>query len=137
MNPADSPILVIAAYSDTLPITTVDDLADTVIAQQISQVKGVAQVVIGGEQKPAVRIQVDPAKLQTRGLTLEDVRGTIALATTNGAKGGIHNENQSFTITANDQLQRVADYNNAILAFRNGAPIRVRDIGQAVEGHRM
>ena len=134
VNPADSPILLIAAYSDTLPITTVDDLADTVAAQQISQIKGVAQVVIGGEQKPAVRIQVDPAKLQARGLTLEDVRGTIALATSNAAKGGIHNDNQSFTIAANDQLQRVADYDNAILAYRNGAPIRVRDIGQAVEG---
>src|SRR4030088_2929972 len=116
VNPADSPILVIAAYSDSLPITAGDDLADTVVAQQIAQIKGVAQVVIGGEQKPAVRIQVDPAKLQARGLTLEDVRGTIALATSNAAKGGIHNDNQSFTIAANDQLQRVADYDSAILA---------------------
>jgi hydrophobe/amphiphile efflux-1 (HAE1) family protein len=134
VNPADSPILVIAAYSDTLPITTVDDFADTVAAQQISQVKGVAQVVIGGEQKPAVRVQVDPAKLQTRGLALEDVRTAIALATSNAPKGGVHNDNQSFTIAANDQLQRVADYDNVILAYRNGAPIRVRDVGQAVEG---
>jgi multidrug efflux pump subunit AcrB len=93
VNPADSPILVIAAYSDTLPITTVDDFADTVAAQQISQIKGVAQVVIGGEQKPAVRVQVDPAKLQTRGLALEDVRTAIALATSNAPKGGIYNEN--------------------------------------------
>jgi hydrophobe/amphiphile efflux-1 (HAE1) family protein len=134
VNPADSPILVIAAYSDTLPITTVDDFADTVAAQQISQIKGVAQVVIGGEQKPAVRVQVDPAKLQTRGLALEDVRTAIALATSNAPKGGIYNENQSFTIAANDQLQRVADYDNVILAYRNGAPIRVHDIGRAVEG---
>jgi multidrug efflux pump subunit AcrB len=134
VNPADSPILVIAAYSDTLPITRIDDLADTVVAQQISQIKGVAQVAIGGEQKPAVRIQVDPAKLQARGLTLEDVRSTIALATSNAAKGGIYNENQSFTIAANDQLQRAEDYHNTILAYRNGAPIRVRDIGRAVEG---
>jgi hydrophobe/amphiphile efflux-1 (HAE1) family protein len=134
VNPADSPILVIAAYSDTLPITTVDDFADTVAAQQISQIKGVAQVVIGGEQKPAVRVQVDPAKLQTRGLALEDVRTAIALATSNAPKGGIYNENQSFTIAANDQLQRVADYDNVILAYHNGAPIRVRDIGRAVEG---
>jgi hydrophobe/amphiphile efflux-1 (HAE1) family protein len=134
VNPADSPILVIAAYSDTLPITTVDDFADTVAAQQISQIKGVAQVVIGGEQKPAVRVQVDPAKLQTRGLALEDVRTAIALATSNAPKGGVHNDNQSFTIAANDQLQRVADYDNVILAYRNGAPIRVRDVGQAVEG---
>jgi hypothetical protein len=92
VNPADSPILVIAAYSDTLPITRIDDLADTVVAQQISQIKGAAQVAIGGEQKPAVRIQVDPAKLQMRGLTLEDVRSTIALATSNAAKGSIYNE---------------------------------------------
>jgi multidrug efflux pump subunit AcrB len=134
VNPADSPVLIIAAYSDTLPITTVDDLADTVVAQQISQIKGVAQVVIGGEQKPAIRIQIDPAKLQARALTLEDVRGTIALATSNAAKGGIHNDNQSFTIAANDQLQRAADYENAFLGFRNGAPIRVRDIGRAIEG---
>jgi hydrophobe/amphiphile efflux-1 (HAE1) family protein len=134
VNPADSPILVIAAQSDTLPITTVDDFADTVAAQQISQIKGVAQVVIGGEQKPAVRVQVDPAKLETRGLALEDVRTAIALATSNAPKGGIYNDNQSFTIAANDQLQRVADYDNVILAFRNGAPIRVHDVGQAVEG---
>src|SRR6202163_3776707 len=134
VNPADSPILILAAHSDTLPLTTVDDFADTVVAQQISQITGVAQVVIGGEQKPAVRVQVDPAKLQTRGLALEDVRTAIALATSNAPKGGIYNDNQSFTIAANDQLQRVADYENAFLAFRNGAPIRVRDIGQAVEG---
>ena len=77
VNPADSPILILAAHSDTLPLTTVDDFADNVMAQQISQITGVAQVIIGGEQKPAVRVQVDPAKLQTRGLTLEDVRGVL------------------------------------------------------------
>ena len=77
VNPADSPILILAAHSDTLPLTEVDDFADTVLAQQISQITGVAQVIIGGEQKPAIRVQVDPAKLQTRGLTLEDVRGVL------------------------------------------------------------
>jgi multidrug efflux pump subunit AcrB len=80
VNPADAPILILAAHSDTLPLTTVDDFADTVVAQQISQITGVAQVIIGGEQKPAVRVQVDPAKLETRGLTLEDVRGVLAIA---------------------------------------------------------
>ena len=78
VNPADSPILVLAAHSDSLPLTAVDDFADNVLAQQISQITGVAQVIIGGEQKPAIRVQVDPAKLQTRGLTLEDVRGVLA-----------------------------------------------------------
>src|SRR5215475_3022323 len=98
VNPADSPILILAAHSDTLPLTTVDDFADTVIAQQISQIPGVAQVLIGGQQKPAIRVQVDPAKLQTRGLTLEDVRSVLANATTQAAKGSINDARQSFTI---------------------------------------
>ena len=90
VNPADAPILILAAHSDTLPLTTVDDFADTVVAQQISQITGVAQVIIGGEQKPAVRVQVDPAKLQTRGLTLEDVRGVLAVANSDASKGSIN-----------------------------------------------
>ena len=134
MNPADSPILILAAHSDTLPLTTVDDFADTVVAQQISQITGVAQVIIGGEQKPAVRVQVDPAKLQTRGLTLEDVRGVLAVANSDASKGSINGVRQSFTIAANDQLVKAQDYDNVIIAYRNGAPIRVRDVGQAVAG---
>ena len=134
VNPADSPILILAAHSDTLPLTTVDDFADTVIAQQISQITGVAQVIIGGEQKPAVRVQVDPAKLQTRGLTLEDVRTVLGVASSNAAKGSINGAQQSFTIAANDQLTQAQQYNDVILAYRNGAPIRVRDVGQAVAG---
>jgi multidrug efflux pump len=134
VNPAESPMLILAAHSDTLPLTKVDDFADTVVAQQISQIGGVAQVVIGGEQKPAVRVDVDPAKLQSRGLTLEDVRGVLTNATTNSAKGSINQDRQSFTIAANDQLTRGDDYNDVILAYRNGAPIRVRDVGQAADG---
>ncbi len=134
VNPADSPILILAANSDTLPLTTVDNFADNVVAQQISQISGVAQVVIGGEQKPAIRIQVDPAKLNARGLTLEDVRSVIASSTTIAAKGSINGPLQSFTIAANDQLAQAAPYNDVILAYRNGAPIRVRDIGQAIDG---
>jgi hydrophobe/amphiphile efflux-1 (HAE1) family protein len=134
VNPADSPILILAAHSDTLPLTTVDDFADKVIAQQISQITGVSQVIIGGEQKPAVRVQVDPAKLQTRGLTLEDVRNVLALATTNAAKGSINGDQQSFTIAANDQITTAKEYNDVILAYRNGAPIRVRDVGKAIAG---
>src|SRR5882672_1295393 len=98
VNPADSPILILAAHSDTLPLTVVDDFADNVLAQQISQITGVAQVNIGGEQKPAIRVQVDPAKLQTRGLTLEDVRGVLVNATSDAAKGSINSTQQSFTI---------------------------------------
>src|SRR5262249_32300386 len=134
VNPADSPILILATHSDTLPLTVVDDFADTVIAQQISQITGVAQVIIGGEQKPAIRVQVDPAKLQSRGLTLEDVRGVLALANTNAAKGSVNGTQQTFTISANDQLTKAEEYNDVILAYRNGAPIRVRDVGHAVAG---
>jgi hydrophobe/amphiphile efflux-1 (HAE1) family protein len=134
VNPADSPILIMAAHSDTLPLTVVDDFADTVIAQRISQISGVAQVSIGGEQKPAIRVQLDPAKLQQRGLTFEDVRGVLGIANTNAAKGSINGAQQSFTIAANDQLTKAEEYNDVIVAYRNGAPIRVRDIGHAVAG---
>jgi hydrophobe/amphiphile efflux-1 (HAE1) family protein len=134
VNPADSPILILAAHSYTLPLTVVDDFADNVVAQQMSQINGVAQVVIGGEQKPAIRVQVDPAKLQSRGLTFEDVRVVLPTATTNAAKGSINGDRQSFTIAANDQLTKAEDYDNVIIAYRNGAPIRVRDVGHAVAG---
>jgi len=97
VNPADSPILVMGVHSDSLPLTVVDDYADTILAQQISQISGVSQVSIGGEQKPAVRVQIDPAKLAAKGLTLEDVRGVIAAATVNAAKGTLNGAVQSFT----------------------------------------
>jgi HAE1 family hydrophobic/amphiphilic exporter-1 len=134
VNPADSPILILAAQSDSLPITTVDDYADNVLAQQISQVPGVAQVTIGGEQKPAIRLQVDPAKLSSTGLTLEDVRGAVIVATTNAAKGSVNGDKVGFTIATNDQLTAPEQYDDVIIAYRNGAPIRVRDVGTAVDG---
>ncbi|WP_420712770.1 efflux RND transporter permease subunit [Ancylobacter sp. SL191] len=134
VNPADSPILILAARSDTMPITQVDDFADNVLAQRLSQVKGVAQVVIGGEQKPAIRVQIDPARLAASGLTFEDVRTTLADSTAEAAKGAINGAVRSFTIAANDQIVTPADYDDVILAYRNGAPLRVRDVGHAVEG---
>jgi hydrophobe/amphiphile efflux-1 (HAE1) family protein len=134
VNPADSPILVLATRSDTLPLTQVDDYADNVVAQQISQIAGVALVTIGGEQKPAIRVQVDPAKLQARGLTIEDLRGVLGNATTDAAKGSINGDRLSFTISANDQITKSAPYNDIIIAYRNGSPIRVGDVGQAVDG---
>ena len=134
VNPADSPILVMGVHSDSLPLTVVDDYADTILAQQISQISGVSQVSIGGEQKPAVRVQVDPAKLATKGLTLEDIRGVIASATTNAAKGTLNSGNRSLTLAANDQLAKASDYDDVIIAYRNGAAVRVKDVGQAIEG---
>jgi hydrophobe/amphiphile efflux-1 (HAE1) family protein len=134
VNPADSPVLVMGVHSDSLPLTEVDDYADTILAQQISQIKGVSQVTIGGEQKPAVRVQVDPAKLAAKNLALEDIRGVLAATTTNAAKGTLYSDIRSFTLAANDQLSQASDYNNVIIAYRNGAAVRVKDVGQAIDG---
>jgi hydrophobic/amphiphilic exporter-1 (mainly G- bacteria), HAE1 family len=134
VNPADSPILLLSVTSQTLPLTDVDDNADTKLAQQISQITGVGQVTIGGEQKPAIRIQIDPAKLVAKNLSLEDVRAQLAVTTVNTPKGSIDGEVRSYTIYANDQLPIAEQWNDVIIAYRNGAPLRVRDIGRAVAG---
>ena len=134
VNPADSPILLLSATSDTLPLTTVSDAVDAQLAQQISQISGVAQVIIGGQQKPAVRIQIDPAKLVAKGLSLEDVRSQIAITTVDSPKGNIDGATRAYTIYANDQLLDAKDWNDVIIAYRNGGPLRIRDIGQAVAG---
>ena len=134
VNPADSPVLVMGVHSDSLPLTVVDDYADTILAQQMSQIEGVSQVTIGGEQKPAVRVQVDPAKLAAKNLTLEDIRGVLAATTTNAAKGTLYSDIRSFTLAANDQLSQASDYNNVIIAYRNGGAVRVKDVGQAIDG---
>src|SRR3954462_11138435 len=134
VNPADAPILLLSATSDTLPLTTVSDSVDAQLAQQISQISGVAQVIIGGQQKPAVRIQIDPAKLVAKGLSLEDVRAQITITTVDAPKGNIDGPTRAYTIYANDQLTAAKDWNDVIIAYRNGAPLRIRDIGQAVAG---
>jgi hydrophobe/amphiphile efflux-1 (HAE1) family protein len=132
LNPADAPILILSAQSDTLPIIVVDEYADSFLAQQISQVPGVAQVSLGGEQRPAIRIQVDPAKLAARGLTLEEIRGALVNATTNAPKGSLTSARTSLTIETNDQIVEPKPFEDVIVAYRNGAPVRVRDIGRAV-----
>ena len=134
VNPADTPILVFSVQSDTLPMTQVDDAADTILAQQISRISGVGQVSLGGEQKPSIRVQLDPAKVAALGLSLEDIRGTLSGVTVDQPKGSIDGPRRNFTIYANDQLVKPDDWNNVILAYRNGAPVRVRDVGQAVDG---
>ncbi len=132
LNPADAPILVLSASSDTIPLTSVDEYADNYLAQKISQVPGVAQVSLGGEQKSAIRVQVDPAQLASRGLTLEDIRPILANATTDAAKGTLDTGKMSFTIAANDQITEAKQFDDVMLAYRNGAPVRVRDVGEAV-----
>jgi hydrophobe/amphiphile efflux-1 (HAE1) family protein len=134
VNPADSPILIISVTSDTLPLIAVDDYADTVLAQQISRIVGVGQVSIGGEQKPSVRVQIDPAKVALLGIGLEELRGTITSATADSPKGSLDGERRNLTIYANDQLTSAAPWGNVIVAYKNGAPVRINDIGRVVDG---
>jgi HAE1 family hydrophobic/amphiphilic exporter-1 len=134
VNPADSPILILAVHSDVLPVTTVDDYAENILAQQISQIPGVAQVAIGGQQKPAVRVQIDPIRLAALGLQMEDIANVIAEATVDAPKGSINGPKRSLTIYDNDQLLEAAPWNDVIVAYKNGAPVRIRDIGVAVDG---
>jgi HAE1 family hydrophobic/amphiphilic exporter-1 len=132
LNPAETPILVLSVRSDALPLPVVDEYADNFLAQPISQMPGLAQVAIGGEQQPAIRVQIDPAALAARGLTFEDVRSAIVYATTDAAKGALTTPKRAYAITANDQLTTPAQYEDVVVAYRNGAPVRVRDVGRAV-----
>jgi len=134
VNPADSPIMILSATSDTMPLIEVNDAIDSQLAQQLSQIRGVAQVLIGGQQKPAIRVQIDPAKLVAKGLGLEDVRAQLVQTTVDSPKGNIDGKTRSYTIYANDQLPDSKDWNDVIIAYRNGGPLRIRDIGRAVAG---
>ncbi len=132
VNPADSPILLLGATSETLPLTEVDDHVESELAQKISQIAGVAQVSIGGQQKPAIRIQLDPAKLVAKGLSMEDVRASLSVLTVNTAKGSINGDKRAYTIYANDQLPDTKNWNDAVIAYRNGTALRVSDVGTAI-----
>src|ERR1700691_4978403 len=134
VNPSDTPILILSVQSDVAPIIDVDDAAENVLAQHLSQISGVSLVRIGGQVTPAIRIQIDPAKLVEKNMQLEDVRSQIGIATTDSPKGKCPGDKQTFTIFDNDQLTKADEWNNIIVAYRNGAPVRVRDIGQAVAG---
>ncbi len=134
VNPSDSPILLLAMQSDTLPLTEVDDYAENVMSQQLSQVSGVSQVLIAGQQKPAVRVQIDPQRLSSRGLTLEDVRQVLTETTVDNPKGSIDGPKRSFTLYDNDQLMHGRDYDRVIVAYRDGGPVRIRDVGRAIDG---
>jgi multidrug efflux pump len=133
VNPADAPIMTLAVTSDTLPLSKVEDLADTQLAQKISQVTGVGLVSISGGQKPAVRIQANPTALASYGLSLEDVRSALASANVDQAKGTLDGPRQSFTIGANDQLTAGPQYKPIVIAYRNGAAVRLADIAQVTD----
>ena len=134
VNPADAPILTLALTSDTLPLSKIEDLADTQLAQKISQVTGVGLVSISGGQKPAVRIQANPTTLASYGLSLEDVRTALQSANVDQAKGTLDGPRQSFTIGANDQLLSGDQYRPIVIAYRNGAPVRLADVASISDG---
>jgi HAE1 family hydrophobic/amphiphilic exporter-1 len=132
VNPADAPIMIIALTSDTLPLSTVSDFADNIIAQQISRLKGVGLVNIGGQQKPAMRLQIDPRRTAAMGLQMDAVRAAVASASVNAPKGAITGPTRNLTIYANDQIADVTVWNQLIVGYHAGAPIRLRDLGRAV-----
>jgi multidrug efflux pump len=134
VNPADPPVLTLALTSKSLPLSKVEDLADTALAQKISQVTGVGLVSISGGQKPAVRVQANPTALASYGLSLEDVRNALAAANVDQAKGTLNGPRQSFTIGANDQLMAGAQYRPIVIAYRNGSPVRLGDIATITDG---
>jgi len=133
-NPADVPILTLAVSSKTLPLDQVNDAADSILAQKISQVFGVGLVTINGAQKPAIRVQVDPAALAGTGLTLEDVRAAVAASNVNQPKGNLDGPRQDFLLATNDQLERAASFRPLVIAYKNGAPVRLDDVADAYEG---
>ena len=133
VNPADAPILTLGLTSTSLPLTTVQDLADTRLVPKISQLPGVGLVSLSGGQKPAIRLQVNPARLAANGLTLEDVRTAVAAANVNQAKGSLDGSRQAFTIGANDQLTSSDQYRNLVVAYRNGAPVHLSDVADMVD----
>jgi HAE1 family hydrophobic/amphiphilic exporter-1 len=134
VNPAETPVMLLALTSDTLPLTTVDAYAENILLPKISQIAGVGLVGIGGQQKPAIRIQVNPQQLAALGIGLEDVRSVIGQANVDQPKGTLNSPRQTYTLNTNDQLLKPEAYDALIVAYRNGSPVRIRDIGKAIEG---
>jgi len=133
-NPADAPVLTLAVTSDSIPLSQVEDLVDTRLAPKISQLSGVGLVTISGGQKPAVRIQANPAALSSYGINLEDLRTAVTQASVNAAKGNFDGARQDYQIDANDQLVTSKDYRNVVVAYRNGAPVMLTDVAKIVDG---
>jgi len=133
-NPAETPVLILALTSDSLPLTTVDDYAENIMLQRLSQVSGVGLVTIGGQQQPAMRVELDPSKLAAIGLTIEDARQAILQGTTITSKGVLQGPQKALALQANDQLMQTEDYDQVVIGYRNGAPVLVRDMGHAEIG---
>ncbi|HZO22816.1 MAG TPA: efflux RND transporter permease subunit, partial [Steroidobacteraceae bacterium] len=134
VNPADAPVLILGITSQVMPLTQVEDMADTRIAQKISQLKGVGVVSISGGQRPAVRVIVNPRALAAYGLNLDDLRTTINVANQNGPKGTLDGPSRAYTINTNDQIKDAAEYGSIVIAYRNGSPVRLRDVATLAAG---
>ncbi len=134
VNPADAPIITLAVTSKTLPLTQVEDLADTRLAQKISQLAGVGLVSISGGQRPAVRVQANPTALAAYGLNIDDLRTTIANANVNTPKGSFDGPSRAYTINANDQLKSAAEYEKLVVAYKSGSPVLLSDVAKVVDG---
>jgi multidrug efflux pump len=134
VNPADAPIMTLVMTSDSLPLREVNNYADSIIAQKLSQVSGVGLVSIAGNVKPAVRVQVNPAKLGNLGLTMEDVRSALTRANVNAAKGTLNGATQTYSIGTNDQLSSAKQYADVIISYKNGAPVHLRDVAKVING---
>ena len=134
VNPADAPVLILGITSKVMPLTDVEDLADTRIAQKISQLKGVGVVSISGGQRPAVRVVVNPRALAAYGLNIDDLRTTIGNANQNGPKGTLDGPQNAYTVNTNDQIRNADDYGMIVIAYRNGAPVRLKDVATLVAG---
>ena len=134
VNPADAPVLTLGITSAVMPLTEVQDMADTRVAQKISQLKGVGVVSISGGQRPAVRVVVNPRALAAYGLNLDDLRTTINVANQNGPKGTLDGPARAYTINTNDQIRSADEYGNIIVAYRNGSPVRMKDVATLVAG---
>ncbi|HVV17185.1 MAG TPA: multidrug efflux RND transporter permease subunit [Polyangia bacterium] len=133
-TPADVPVISLAVSSDTSPLSVVDNYADSILAQKLAQVSGVGLVTLNGGQRPAVRVQVDPVALAGRGLSLEDVRSVLALANVNQPKGNLDGPRQNYLVSANDQLPSASDYGPLVIAYQNGAPVRLSDVAKVLDG---
>src|SRR6478609_8539288 len=133
VNPADTPILTLQITSDSLPLEKVNDLADTVLAQKLSEVTGVGLVTIEGNQKPAVRVRVNPVAIASLGISFEDIRSALTQNNVNAPKGNFDGPRQSYAIGANDQIFSAAEYGNVIIAYKNGTPVRLRDVADVID----
>jgi multidrug efflux pump len=134
VNPADAPVLILGVTSKTMPLTDVEDLVDTRVAQKISQIKGVGVVSISGGQRPAVRVIANPRAMAAYGLNIDDLRTTIGNANQNGPKGTLDGPINAYTINTNDQIRNAEDYGNVVVAYKNGAPVRLKDVATLVSG---